>query len=576
MVKVAAPGVSLSETPSTSFLEDTSQNQLEPTLASAANNTSLASRLSTLRPSRQLLEFYRKKIAEYDDEHADMFDKIASMEHACDNYQKQEGELRNRETEISNLQTALSDLQSYLLEERDHVLRLYAENDRLKINQLDDRRKIAHLLALAGPAAEECSYFLRDPPNHVSGITPIIPAKDNQTQHCDRKSATGDGTVDSGKSVVRTLNGTGRKSKVANKSSSEPAVSNKPIVIRQASGVTVIEPSRAKHEQSGPRPKSAKFGKKTGLGSEKQRNLDDRQILVLQIEALQSRLEEQTRLAKDQIAALKDDKKITREEADAARKRDEIKLGGLTEQLRKTQALLTDATKDFLKLKSEQRSTERAWMAEKDQLCLELDDARDRLAGRHNYNPELRNGPPDTAGVRRSLRAESGKSSKLGQNMANRLSADAQKIRTLEASNQNLRMELEQAVKLSDMYRQQCLKLEEESAHSKEAAEMQRDAFRDKAERLQKRLESHEVKYKSLEKRRATEVEGFKSDIKILRGRLKDMEKQVLKISLGGPVTDLEILKDLHKQTSKSKDMQDQIKNLKNQIYSLETDFRNM
>ena len=47
----------------------------------------------------------------------------------------------------------------YLLEERDHVLRLYAENDRLKINQLDDRRKIAHLLALAGPAAEECSYI---------------------------------------------------------------------------------------------------------------------------------------------------------------------------------------------------------------------------------------------------------------------------------------------------------------------------------------------------------------------------------------------------------------------------------
>merc|ERR1712071_643338 len=164
----------------------------------------------------------------------------------------------------------------------------------------------------------------------------------------------------------------------------------------------------------------------------------------------------------------------------------------------------------------------------------------------------------------------------MGTNMASRLSADAQKIRTLEASCQNLRMELEQAVKLSDMYRQQCLKLEEEAAHSKEAAELQRDAYRDKCERLQKRLENNDLKYKSLEKRRATEVEGFKSDIKILRGRLKDMEKQVLKISLGGPVTDLEILKDLHKQTSKSKEMQDQIKNLKNQIYSLETDFRNM
>ena len=93
---------------------------------------------------------------------------------------------------------------------------------------------------------------------------------------------------------------------------------------------------------------------------------------------------------------------------------------------------------------------------------------------------------------------------------------------------------------------------------------------------VQKRLENNDLKYKSLEKRRATEVEGFKSDIKILRGRLKDMEKQVLKISLGGPVTDMEIIRDLHRQTSKSKEVQDQIKCLKNQIYGLESDFRNM
>ena len=67
----------------------------------------------------------------------------------------------------------VSDLQAYLLEERDHVLRLYAENDRLKIKEIDDKRKIAHLLALAGPAAEECSYFLKDPPNMVSDINQI-------------------------------------------------------------------------------------------------------------------------------------------------------------------------------------------------------------------------------------------------------------------------------------------------------------------------------------------------------------------------------------------------------------------
>lgn len=34
---------------------------------------------------------------------------------------------------------ALSDMQVYLFQEREHVLRLYAENDRLKILELEDR-----------------------------------------------------------------------------------------------------------------------------------------------------------------------------------------------------------------------------------------------------------------------------------------------------------------------------------------------------------------------------------------------------------------------------------------------------
>ena len=43
-------------------------------------------------------------------------------------------ELRQREEEIVELQKALSDMQIYLFQEREHVLRLYAENDRLKVS----------------------------------------------------------------------------------------------------------------------------------------------------------------------------------------------------------------------------------------------------------------------------------------------------------------------------------------------------------------------------------------------------------------------------------------------------------
>ena len=40
------------------------------------------------------------------------------------------------------------------------------------------------------------------------------------------------------------------------------------------------------------------------------------------------------------------------------------------------------------------------------------------------------------------------------------------------------------------------------------------------------------VRYAALEKRRTSEVEGFKTDIKNLRKRLKDVEKQLYKVCI--------------------------------------------
>lgn len=55
-------------------------------------------------------------------------------------------------------------MQVYLFQEREHVLRLYAENDRLKIRELDDRKKIQHLLSLNKGGEAEITYFHRQPP----------------------------------------------------------------------------------------------------------------------------------------------------------------------------------------------------------------------------------------------------------------------------------------------------------------------------------------------------------------------------------------------------------------------------
>ena len=105
-----------------------------------------------LRPSRELLEFYRRKIAQYDTERDDMVQKLDRCKvayeekvtvpfsthselHVCLIQHKLDWELRKRESEIVELQKAISDLQIYLFQEREQVLRLYAENDRLKVGR---------------------------------------------------------------------------------------------------------------------------------------------------------------------------------------------------------------------------------------------------------------------------------------------------------------------------------------------------------------------------------------------------------------------------------------------------------
>jgi len=59
-------------------------------------------------------------------------ENVESSHCRCDQH-KTTWELQQREDEIAELQKALSDMQVYLFQEREHVLRLFAENDRLKV-----------------------------------------------------------------------------------------------------------------------------------------------------------------------------------------------------------------------------------------------------------------------------------------------------------------------------------------------------------------------------------------------------------------------------------------------------------
>lgn len=223
--------------------------------------------------------------------------------------------------------------------------------------------------------------------------------------------------------------------------------------------------------------------------------------MLLQIESLQAQLQEQTRTAKEQIDALLEDRRVRMEEQNAQRDRDEDKIKTLQDKLHETQNLLYESTKDFLELKYELRAKERHWMVERDQFLKNIEGLREQL---------------DMSEISSVLDVSTGEMLEPRQ---------AQQYAVHSLKNQ-----LEQSQKLAEMYREQCIGLEEELSRIRERSDVSNEVYKERSEKMSKRLGLMNQRYEALEKRRALEVEGFKSDIKMLRNKLKSVEKQLFKV----------------------------------------------
>ncbi|NXP76692.1 CCD77 protein, partial [Ramphastos sulfuratus] len=450
---------------------------------------SMGERLSFLRPSRELLEYYRKKIADFDEEHEDLIKRLERYRETYDEQHKLQWEVHQREEEVAELQKALSDVQVFLYQEREQVLRLCSENDRLKIRELEDRKKIQRLLALAGTDAGEVTYFHKEPPHKVTVLQ--RPAKPRESQERNETS----------RADVK-------------RSTSKPAAKGE------------------KQESS-------------------ERYQKDNQTLLLQVEALQAQLEEQTRLSKEQIEALLEDRRIHMEEAQVQHQRDKDKIKTLTDKLHKTQNLLYESTRDLLQLKLDARASEKAWIAEKDSLLRKLDRALQQHSSKQ----------PGTGNKQRHAKEM--------------LQADDEARKPHSREIKSLLEQLKQEQHLSNMYREQCLALEDELARIREEGDAGRELFKERLEKMGKRLKLATQRYEALEKRRNMEVEGFKNDIKQLRQKLKDVEKQLFKVTLNiGPDQDLAVLHEIRQGNRLTHKIQGELKNLKAKIYALENELR--
>ncbi|XP_015669658.1 coiled-coil domain-containing protein 77 [Protobothrops mucrosquamatus] len=506
---------------------------------------SINERLAYLRPSRELLEYYRKKIAEFDEEHEDLVKRLEAYKASYDEQHKLQWEMRQREEEIAELQKALSDMQVYLFQEREQVLRLYAENDRLKIRELEDRKKIQHLLALLGTDNGEITYFHKEPPNKVTIHQLPTKNRDSLDRYAKYTSKTG---------------------------SKSSALKNK-----------------------GEKPESA------------DRYQRDNQTLLLQVEALQAQLEEQTKLSKEQIEALLEDRRIRIEEVQVQHQRDQEKIKDTTEKYHKAQNLLHESTKDFLQMKFDARANEKSWMAEKDTLLRKLDKCRcahkpSRICKngspvqdhinqsyescqswwaaspeKQDTSLEWENSPCQQSFTKRSPPSGKVEVFKKRKPRAARCVSQAEhgihKVYGVEIK--GLQDQLTQEQTLANMYREQCVSLEEELAKIREEGNLGQEMFKQRSEKMGKRLQLMTQRYEALEKRRVMEVEGFKTDIKQLQQKLQDVEKQLFKVIMNvGPEQDLAILHEVRQGNKRTKKIQGQLKNLKSKIYGLENDLR--
>lgn len=469
---------------------------------------SITERLGQLRPSKELLDYYRRKIAEFDQEHDEMKSKLDAYKCTYEEQHKMEWEQRQKEDEICELQKGLSDMQVFLFQERENVLRLYAENDRLKIQELEDRKKIQHLLSLTHSTDTEITYFIKDHPSNI-------------VQACKEK-----------------------KSKKKTTRPESPVIGHR---------------ERLKYNDF-----NRQQTNKSDVNKQKQKgalSTKDQDTLLLQIESLQAQLEEQTKISKEQINALLEDRKVAQDEQQIQRERDTAKIKSLSDKLEKTQALLYESTKDFLEQKYETRLKERKWMSERDKIMQEMDYLKEQVdINREEWERQL----PRHVNAGTQMIGSPGNTSP-----------------PIRATNimiiKQLRTNLEQTQNMAEMYREQLIGLEDELARIREENDVGKDVFKDKTEKLTQRLKLMNQRYASLEKRRGLEVEGFKNDIKILRSRLKEVEKQLFKVTVNiGEQFDWEILHNTHRTAQRSKKIAGELHGLKSKVYEMEKELRNL
>jgi len=131
--------------------------------------------LAQLPPSRELLKHYQDKLEAYEKEEEQLIARVQACAQLLDTSNRLEKELSKREDEIEGLKDDLEAVSIKLHSERRNNLKLGAENDKLRINDVESRRKISILLKLSGKTEEDILLLVEQ-----GG------GRDSKTEKCDK------------------------------------------------------------------------------------------------------------------------------------------------------------------------------------------------------------------------------------------------------------------------------------------------------------------------------------------------------------------------------------------------------
>ncbi|XP_069693079.1 coiled-coil domain-containing protein 77-like [Periplaneta americana] len=382
--------------------------------------TKVDEQLEKLTPSKELLAHYKEKILQLDSDYLELIKKIDKCHVLCNSSFQLEQDLKLRNSQVSKLQQTVSDLQVFIQQEREQVLRLSTENDRLQFHVAEDRKKIEFLLSLSHMTENEITYLSKK----------IVPRL-----HCPH-SRSSDKTKD--------------------------------VPLLHSDTLTESADANSK--------------------------------------VLRTQLEEHMQLHHDQVHTLIKDREINMKERASVEKTLQDHITLLSNRLKKTQEELCQVTKELVCVKKEHSNKEIEWNEEKNTMLHSLKLCQERLGER--YPPALGFGVS-------------------GSGHGKRLRHSQQLCAQVDV----LKDELKQRDGLVSMYQEQCIQLNEETMKCKEEMENNKQKFRDQTQKLAGQVTYLKNKYKDLDHRRRLEAEGFCNDIKILRGRLQNMEKIVRNFS---------------------------------------------